>query len=70
MLDALLGALMELGPLATWFALFFAAIIAVFAVYVGIALRAVLRAPDREQREIRYRVFRDLLDLFRLKRHS
>ena len=70
MLDALLRALTELGPLATWVALFLAAIIAVFVVYVGIALRAVLRAPDREQREIRYRVFRDLLDLFRLKRHS
>lgn len=68
MLDALLRMLTELGPLATWFAIFLAAVIAVFVLYVGIALRAVLRAPDEAQRQVRYQVFRDLLDLFRRRR--
>jgi hypothetical protein len=70
MLDVLLRSLAELGPVATWFALYVAAIVAVFVLYVGIALRAVLRATDTEQREIRYQVFRDLLSLFRSRKHS
>jgi hypothetical protein len=37
----------------------------VFVVYVGVALHAELHAPDQEQRQVRYQVFRDLLDLFR-----
>ena len=50
--------------MAKWFAIFIAAVIAVFVLYVGIALRAVLRATDEAQRRVRYQVFRDLLDLF------
>jgi hypothetical protein len=64
MLDALLRIGAELGPMATWFAMFLAAIVAVFVLYVGIALRAVLCARDEAQRQVRYQVFRDLLDLF------
>jgi hypothetical protein len=60
----------ELGPAVTLFAIFFAAVITVFVVYVGIALRAVLRATDQEQRQVLYEVFRDLLDLFRPKRRQ
>ena len=43
---------------------FYSAFVAVFVLYVGIALRAVLRAPNDEQRQVRYQMFRDLLDLF------
>ena len=38
--------------------------------YLGIALRAVLLAPDREQQQIRYQGFRDLLDLLRRGKHQ
>jgi hypothetical protein len=70
MLDVLLRTLTELGPVATWLVIFFAAVVAVFVLYLGIALRAVLHAADPEQREIRYKVFRDLLDLFRPRKRS
>jgi hypothetical protein len=65
MLDTLLRALAELGPTTKWFVVFFAAIVALFALYVGVALWAVLKAPDKEQRTVRYEVFRDLLGLFK-----
>lgn len=70
MLDVLLRLGTELGPLAIWFAIFIAVIIAVFVLYVGIALWAVLSAADGEQRKIRYEVFRDLLGLFKRGKQS
>jgi hypothetical protein len=63
-LDVLLRMSAELGPVANWIAIFIAAVIAVFVLYLGIALHAVLRASDKEQREVRYQVFRDLLHWF------
>ena len=57
MLDMLFRLLAEVGPQATWIVFFLAAMVAVFVLYVGIALRATLRAPDAEQREIRYQIF-------------
>ena len=69
MLDTLLRTPAELGPAADRLALSLAAIITIFVLYVGIALWAVLRAGDPEQRQIRYQVFRDLLGLFRRGKH-
>lgn len=54
-----------LGPQMIWVFIFIAAIVAVFVLYIGIAIRATLRARDPGEREIRYQIFRDLLDLFR-----
>jgi hypothetical protein len=68
LLEAMLRVLAEVGPGATWIMVFLAAIIAVFALYVGIALLATLRAVDDKQQEICHQVLRDLLDLFR-RRH-
>ena len=59
-----LSVLTKVGPTAAWLTSFIAAVIAVFVLYIGIALWAVLRPCDRHERDIRYRVFRDLLDLF------
>ena len=53
------------GPAADWILIFLATIVAIFVLYVGIAMRAVLRAPDQNQRQVRYQVFRDLLDFVR-----
>lgn len=53
------------SPAADWILIFLAAIVAIFVLYVGIAMRAVLRAPDQDQRQVRYEVFRDLLDFLR-----
>jgi hypothetical protein len=53
------------GPAAAWVARFSAVVIAVFVVYVGIAMVVVLRTDDARKAEIRYQVFRDLLGLFR-----
>lgn len=60
----LLRLLADVGAAANWIAIFIAAVIAVFMLYLGISLLSVLRAPDKEQREIRYEVFRDLLHWF------
>jgi hypothetical protein len=60
--------LAELGPTVRWLAIFFAAVVAVFVLYVGVALRAVLSATDEEQRKVRLEVFKDLLGLFRRRK--
>jgi Gpi18-like mannosyltransferase len=65
MLWILLRVLMKVGPAAAWFSFFMAAVIAVFVLYTGIALWAVLRPCDQHERDVRYQVFRDLLGLFR-----
>ena len=65
MFDVLLRLTAGLGPMTIWVVFIVAAIVAVFVIYVGIALHAVLHAADQEQRQVRYQVFRDLLDLFR-----
>lgn len=64
MLAELLRLLAEIGPGVVWVFIFIAAVIAVFVVYVGIALWAVLCAKDTDQRKACYQVFRDLLGLF------
>jgi hypothetical protein len=68
MLEMLLRTLAELGPTARWLAIFFAAVVAVFVLYVGIALHAVVSATDAEQRKVRYEVFKDLLGLFKRRK--
>jgi len=64
MLGILFCTFTEAGPVAIWAAIFVTAIIAVFVLYVGVALWAALRASEQQQ-QVRYQVFRDLLDLFR-----
>jgi hypothetical protein len=65
MLEMLFRLLAEVGPGVTWTALFMAAVVAVFVLYIGVAMLATLRAQDPQQVEIRYRVFHDLPALFR-----
>ena len=69
MLQMLFRLLAEVGPEATWFVVYFACLIAVFVLYIGIAMWATLRARDPEQQHIRYQVFRDLRDLFLRGKH-
>ena len=64
MLAELLRSVAEIGPGVIWVFIFIAAIVAVFVIYIGIALWATLRAKDTEQQKVRYQVFHDLLDLF------
>jgi hypothetical protein len=64
-LEVYLQAVPQLSSTATWFASFCAAAVTVLVVYVGIVLLAVLHASDREERQLLYEIFRDLLDLFR-----
>ena len=66
MLAELLRLLAEIGPGVIWAFIFIAVVVAVFVMYIGIALWATLRRPKYPgQQELSYRVFRDLLDLFR-----
>lgn len=67
MLKVLLRSFAEFGPGAVWIAVFFAAVVAVFVLYVGVAMWAILRARDPDQIKIRYRVFADLVGLFRFR---
>jgi hypothetical protein len=62
--EILFRLLAELGPMAFWIIIFFDGLAGVFVLYVGIAMRATLRARDPEQQQVRYQIFRDLLQLF------
>ena len=70
MLAELLRLLAEIGPGVTWVFVFIAALIAVFVLYIGIALVAALFAHDIGQQEVRRKILRDLLDLFRRGRRK
>ncbi len=70
MLYLLFRVLVELGSEAVWIVFFFGAVVAVFVLYLGIALRETLRERDPERQQIRYQVFRDLLELFRRGKHQ
>jgi predicted small integral membrane protein len=70
MLDVLLRLSATVGPMAVWIMIFLAAIVAVFVLYIGIAMWAALRARDPEQRQVSYQVFRDLRDLFLRGKHQ
>jgi hypothetical protein len=61
----LLRIVTEVGPGVSWFLVYFAAVLAVFVIYIGIALVATLSATDEQQQRVRHEVFRDLLALFR-----
>jgi hypothetical protein len=69
-LTELLRLLAENCPGIIWVFIFIAAIVTVFVAYIGIALWATLRARDAGQRQVRYQVLHDLLDLFRLGKHK
>lgn len=58
------------GPQVIWVFIFIMALLAVFVLYIGVCLWSVLRARDDSQREVRYQMFRDLLDLFRRREHK
>lgn len=64
MLTELLRSLAEVNPSVIWVFIFIAAVVAVFMIYIGIALWATLRATDAAQQKVRYQVFHDLLELF------
>ena len=70
MLDTLIRLLAAVGPEAIWIIIFFTAMVAVFVIYIGIAMRAAMRADNIEQQQLCYRMFRDLLDLFRKRRRQ
>ncbi|GIH78887.1 hypothetical protein [Planobispora longispora] len=67
-MEILLRVLAEMAPVAGWAATFLAAVIAAFVLYVGIAMIATLLTRDQKRVQIRYRVFRELLQLFRRSR--
>lgn len=65
MLEDMLRVLAEVSPQAAWVLVFFAVIVGVFVVLSAIATCVTIFAPNPEQRKVCYRVFRDLLGLFR-----
>ena len=65
MLIELFRLLAAIGPGVAWVLKFIAAVIAVFVVYVGIALVAALITREPRLRQTRHEILRDLLDLFR-----
>ena len=53
------------GHAALWITVFCAAVIATFLVFIRNAMQAIFDATDPWQQQLRYQVFRDLIDLFR-----
>ena len=70
MLEKVLRLMAEVGPGAIWIVGLLAIVVATFVLYVGIALWAVLRANGPEQMKIRYRIFKDLIELFDRRRRG
>jgi hypothetical protein len=68
MVEAFVHLLYAVSPEATWALEFLAALIALFAFYVGVALAATLFAKDKGTKELYYRVLRELLKIFRRRR--
>jgi hypothetical protein len=67
----LLRFLTAISPTAGWAAKFAAAVITVLVIYLGVAMIATLHPGcDQRNSEIRYKVFRDLLSLFRRGRRD
>ncbi|GAA0938735.1 hypothetical protein [Nonomuraea longicatena] len=64
-MEILLRVLAEMAPAAGWIAAFVAAVVATFVLYVGVAMAATLLTRDQKRVQIQYRVFSDLLRLFR-----
>jgi hypothetical protein len=52
-------------PAAIWLVGGMVGLLAVFAIYVGIALLAVLKADKPEVQQYRYEAFHDLVELIR-----
>jgi hypothetical protein len=65
MVEAFVHYLYVVSPEATWVLKFLAALIALFAFYIGVALAATLLARDKEAKELYFHVLRELLKLFR-----
>jgi hypothetical protein len=57
--------LADVGPVAVWVGGSVLGLLAALIGYIGIAMCATFRASDAAQRTIRYRMFRDLLELVR-----
>lgn len=64
MQDILSGLSSDLGPSLAWIAMVVVLVMVMLLLYLGVALRATLRAQDPEKRKICYQLFKDLLDLF------
>lgn len=65
MIRYLVPPLRAIVPSISWIAFFVAAVITLFAIYVGIALVATLIADDIDHARIRYRTLCELLKIFR-----
>jgi hypothetical protein len=65
LIAVLIRSLLDLYPMAGWIAVFATVIVGLFALYVGIALIAILAARDEGTAKIRYKAFRGLLRMFR-----
>jgi hypothetical protein len=68
MLKLLLRLAATTGPEAMWIVIFIMGVVAVFVLYIGVAMAATLRAKDPDQGNICYKVFSDLVGLFGRRR--
>ncbi len=55
----------DLGPAAVWLGGAMVGLMAVFMVYVGVALAATLKADKPELQQYRYQALHDLLEVIR-----
>lgn len=65
MLSLLLRMLAVLGPTVEWTAIYVAVVIAIFVIYIGWVLRALIRATEPKQRDAYLQALRELVRLFR-----
>jgi hypothetical protein len=58
------------GPEAMWIIGFIMGVVAIFVLYIGVAMVATLRAKDSDRGKICYKVFSDLVGLFGRRRRG
>jgi len=68
-LDMLPRLLATAGAVASWFSIFVAAVIALFVIYIGIAMAAALLASDARQQRIRLKILQSLLEILIRRQH-
>jgi hypothetical protein len=61
----LISPLHTIAPSIRWIAISAAAVIVLFAIYVGVALAGILITHDIDAARIRYEALRELLKVFR-----
>lgn len=70
MLDMLPRLLAAAGAMASWISILVVAVVALFVIYIGVAMAAALLASDAKQQRIRLKILQSLLGILVRRQHK